>query len=181
MKTNILKGDYVKIIAGNYKGKTAQVVSVDKDNNRVFLEGKGIGVNKKSVKARKASDPSGIIDMPKSYAISNVMPICAACGKVTRIKHSEVDGKKVRVCECGAVLETKKVNAKDESKKATVRKRKKADNVEATAADITENSVAAEAVETAEAKPAAKKATAVKKKTVSAKTEEVKSSEAEEK
>ena len=36
---------------------------------------------------------------------SKVMPVCPKCNKATRIGHSEVDGKKVRVCKkCGAQL-----------------------------------------------------------------------------
>lgn len=121
MKLSVKKGDYVKIIAGSDKGKTAQIIAVDLDKGRVTVEGKDVGQVKKAVKARKASDKSGIINMPKTVDASNVMPICASCGKATRVKHAVVDGKKVRMCKCGAVLETKK---KEEKKaKATVRKR----------------------------------------------------------
>ena len=121
MKLSVKKGDYVKIIAGSDKGKTAQIIAVDRTNGRVTVEGKDVGQVKKAVKARKASDKSGIINMPKTVDASNVMPICASCGKATRVKHAVVDGKKVRMCKCGAVLETKK---KEEKKaKATVRKR----------------------------------------------------------
>ena len=91
-------------------------------------------------KARKASDPSGIISRPKTVDASNVMPICAACGKAVRVKHSvDAEGKKVRICgKCGAVLETKK--KEDKKAKATVRKRtKKAEEtpVEAPATEAT--------------------------------------------
>ena len=121
MKLSVKKGDYVKIIAGSDKGKTAQIIAVDAEKGRVTVEGKDVGQVKKAVKARKASDKSGIINMPKTVDASNVMPICASCGKATRVKHAVVDGKKVRMCKCGAVLETKK---KEEKKaKATVRKR----------------------------------------------------------
>lgn len=124
MKLSVKKGDYVKIIAGSDKGKTAQIIAVDRTNGRVTVEGKDVGQVKKAVKARKASDKSGIINMPKTVDASNVMPICASCGKATRVKHAVVDGKKVRMCKCGAVLETKKKDKKKDKKaKATVRKR----------------------------------------------------------
>ncbi len=124
MKVSIKKGDYVKVIAGAEKGKTAQVLGVNAETGRVAIDGKEIGQLKKSKKARRANDTSGIITMNKTVDISNVMPICGACGKATRVRHGEVDGKKVRICaKCGAVLETKK---KEEKKaKATVRKRTK--------------------------------------------------------
>jgi large subunit ribosomal protein L24 len=124
MNYSVKKGDYVKVIAGNDKGKMGQIIGVDKTNGRVALEGKDIATAKKAIKSKKASDKSGIITMPKTIAISNVMPVCASCGKATRVRFQIVDGKKVRVCECGAVLETKKVATKEEKKaKATVRKK----------------------------------------------------------
>ena len=58
------------------------------------------------------------------------MPVCSVCGKPTRVKHAIVDGKKVRMCECGAVLETKKPKEAKKAK-ATVRKKKAADTEKA--------------------------------------------------
>ena len=126
MKFSIRKGDYVKIIAGQDKGKFGQVLSVSAEG-RAAVEGSDLLVNKKAVKARKANDKSGIVDLPRTYDVSNLMPVCAACGKPTRVKHVEVDGKMVRKCECGAVLETKKPK---EAKKArgSVLRRKSAEN-----------------------------------------------------
>lgn len=134
MSVNVKKGDYVKVIAGNDKGKFGQIVAIDRKSGRVTVEGKDLSVVKKAMRARKATDRSGIVELPKSTDISNVMPVCSACGKATRVRHQIVDGKKVRVCaKCGAVLETKK--AKEEKKaKATTRRRKKA---EEPAADVT--------------------------------------------
>ncbi len=127
MNFSVKKGDYVKVIAGNKdnKGKIVQIVAIDKDNARATIEGKDIQVVKKAVKARRANDKSGIVTVPTTIAISNLMPVCAACGKATRVRSGEVDGKKVRICaSCGAELVTKKVATKDE-KKTTVRKRTK--------------------------------------------------------
>ena len=137
MSINIKKGDYVKIIAGNDKGKFGQVVAVDRKAGRVTVEGKDLSVVKKAVRARKANDRAGIVELPKSTDISNVMPVCAACGKATRVRHGEMDGKKVRICaKSGEILETKK--AKEEKKaKATTRKRKKAEEPAAEAVQET--------------------------------------------
>lgn len=153
MSFSIKKGDYVKIIAGNDKGKMAQIIGIDTDKGRVALEGKDIAVAKKAKKSRKANDKSGIITIPKMIAISNVMPVCATCGKTTRVKYSIVDGKKVRVCECGAVLETKKVATKEEKKaKATVRKKVKTEEAAAVDATSTVEAAEVQADATAEAK-----------------------------
>jgi large subunit ribosomal protein L24 len=123
-KTKLRKDDYIMIISGKDKGKTAQVLSVNSDKNRVFVEGNNLSsVNTKAVKARKASEQSGLIKRPGSIDISNVLPVCSSCGKPTRIGMQVVDGKKVRVCKkCGAVLITKKAAAKAAAK-ATVRKK----------------------------------------------------------
>lgn len=145
MKFSVKKGDYVKIIAGNDKGKFGQVVAVNRDTKRVTVEGKDLSVVKKAVRARKANDKAGIIELPKSMDISNVMPVCASCGMATRVRHGEVDGKKVRICaKCGAVLETKK--KKEEKKKATVRRKKKDETAAAVAPEAKTEAVAQEVV-----------------------------------
>lgn len=138
---NVKKNDYVMIIAGKDKGKTAQIIGVDTKSQRVLVEGKDLlTVNKKAVKARKATDKGGIIAQPATVDISNVMPICAGCGKPTRVGNKVVDGKKVRICkECGSVLETKKASEKKTKSeaKATVRKRtKKAETATETVSEI---------------------------------------------
>jgi large subunit ribosomal protein L24 len=44
--------------------------------------------------------------MEKPLDSSNVMVVCPACEKPTRIKHAVIDGKKVRVCKkCGEQLD----------------------------------------------------------------------------
>ena len=46
------------------------------------------------------------------------MVVCPTCGKATRVKHAIVDGKKVRVCKCGATLD--KAFSKKAAKAAVV-------------------------------------------------------------
>lgn len=139
-KLSIKKDDFVMIITGKDKGKTAQITGIDTAKGRALIEGKDLKtVNKKAVKARKASDKGGLIEQPGTISISNVMPICAACNKPTRVGHGVADGKRVRICkECGAVLVTKKAStrkakaakaeeASEAKAKTAVRKRVKAE------------------------------------------------------
>lgn len=121
---NVKKGDYAMIIAGKDKGKPCMVLGIDPSTGRALIEGKNLEtVIKKSVKARKASDRSGIIEQPGTIDVSNLMPICAACGSPTRVRNREVDGKKQRICaKCDAVLETKRPVEKKKAK-ATVRRK----------------------------------------------------------
>jgi|AGTN01.1.fsa_nt_gi ribosomal protein L24, bacterial/organelle len=147
-KTHVKKEDFVLILTGADKGKTAKVIGVDKDNGRVLLEGKNLNTDiRKAVKARKASDKGGLIDKAGTIDISNVLPICSACGKATKVGHKETaEGKLIRICKkCGAELITKKATAKKAVKadkaektekqegeaKATVRRRVRAAEVPA--------------------------------------------------
>ncbi|HHU43049.1 MAG: 50S ribosomal protein L24 [Bacillota bacterium] len=149
-KVSIKKEDYVMIIAGKDKGKTAQVLGIDAKKQIAYIEGKGVTPRKKAVKARKATDRGGIIEFPAVISISNLMPICSACDKPTRVGHKIVDGKKERICvKCGEILKTKKVEEKKAA--ATVRKRSKK------ASEVKADEVKAEEVKTdkpeAEVKP----------------------------
>lgn len=150
-KCNVKKDDYVMIISGKDKGKTAQVIAVNADANRVLIDGTGLAtVNTKAVKARKASDKGGLVKQPGTIDASNVMPVCSACGKPTRVGHQIVDGKKVRICKkCGAVLVTKKPTSKEtRAAKATVRKKVKAAETATETANSVPETVAVPAAET---------------------------------
>lgn len=88
----IKKGDTVKVIAGKDKDKEGKVVSVDKKNGRVLVE----GINKitKHEKPSAANQNGGIIQKEAPIDISNVMYVHK--GKPTRIGFKIENGKKVR-------------------------------------------------------------------------------------
>ena len=91
----IKKGDTVRVIAGDKakgKGKEGKVLSVDKKNGKVLVE--GINVVKKHSKPSMANQNGGIIEKEAPVDISNVMYVHK--GTPTRIGFKEVDGKKVR-------------------------------------------------------------------------------------
>ncbi len=148
-KFSVKKDDYVMIITGKDKGKTARITAVDRTNHRVLIEGDGLKtVNTKAVKARKASDQGGLIKQPGSVDISNVMPICSACNKPTRVGYRiGEDGKRERYCvKCGAALVTKKATAKKATKaKAATRRKKAAAEDAAVVAEAPATEVKAEA------------------------------------
>ena len=94
---NIVKNDTVKVISGNYKGKTGKVIMVIPDKNRVIVE--KIRLVKRHTKPRSAQQPGGIIEKEASIHISSVMLVCPKCGKATRTRTGNLqDGRKVRVC-----------------------------------------------------------------------------------
>ena len=126
---NVKVNDNVLVIAGKDKGVQGKVLATSPKANTVVVE--GVRVQKKHEKARKANETSKIVEVPGPIDVSNVKVVCPACGKATRVKHAVVDGKKVRVCACGAVLDkayskkaaTKAAAAAEEAPKKRTRKR----------------------------------------------------------
>ena len=97
----IKKDDMVQVIAGKDKGKSGKVVSVDKKNGTVVVE----GINKvfKHSKPSMANQQGGIINKEAPIDASNVMLIHN--GKAVRVGFKVEDGKKVRICKkCGAII-----------------------------------------------------------------------------
>ena len=120
----VKKNDTVMVITGAYKGKTGKVVESDPKGSTIKVE--GINVQKRATKPKNAQDVGGFRDKLGAIDASNVMVVCPECGKTTRVGHTVVDGKKVRVCKkCNAVID--KTKEAKEVKKATRRKRKAAE------------------------------------------------------
>ncbi len=91
----IKKGDTVRVIAGKDKDKEGKVISVDRKNGRVLVE--GVNMLTKHTKPSAANQNGGIIHQEGAIDISNVMYVHK--GKVTRIGFKVEDGKKVRVAK----------------------------------------------------------------------------------
>ena len=90
-------GDKVKVITGKDKGKEGTILSVDKKNNKVVVE--GINMVKKHQKPSQANPNGGINDQEAAIAASNVMLIDPETNKATRVGYEVIDGKKVRVAK----------------------------------------------------------------------------------
>ena len=93
-KFKIKTGDSVIIIAGKDKGKTGNVSSVLKANDRVIVE--GINIVKRHRKATQES-PGKIEEKEASIHISNIAHIDPESGKATRVKYEIKDGVKKRL------------------------------------------------------------------------------------
>ena len=101
---NVKLNDNVVVITGKYAGKQGKVIATSPKNGTVVVE--GVNIHKKSKKARRGNEVSQIVEIPAPIDASNVMVVCGGCNKGVRVKHSVVNGKKVRVCpKCGAVLD----------------------------------------------------------------------------
>ena len=116
----VKKNDTVVVLAGKDAGKTGTVLAAIPADNKVKVD--GVNVQLRSRKARKTNETSAITKQIGAIDASNVMVVCPACNKATRVAHTVIDGKKIRVCKkCGASLDVKA-----EAKKA-VKKAAKAD------------------------------------------------------
>jgi large subunit ribosomal protein L24 len=81
-KLNIKKGDMVKVIAGDDKGKEGKVLEVITAKSRVIVE--GINIVTKHEKPSAGKPEGGIKKTEATVHISNVMLKDPASGKVTR-------------------------------------------------------------------------------------------------
>ena len=92
----VTRGDTVRVLRGEDKGKEGKVLRVYPKTGRVTVE--GINIVKKHRKARRAEEQSAIIEMPAPIHHSNVMLLDPKSGKPTRAKHRiDADGTKERI------------------------------------------------------------------------------------
>jgi large subunit ribosomal protein L24 len=97
----LVRGDLVRVMRGEDKGKQGRVKRVLLESNKVIVE--GVNIVKRHVKAT-AQRAGGILEVEAPIAASKVMPVDPESGQATRVRASVVDGKKVRVAKSGAAL-----------------------------------------------------------------------------
>ncbi len=94
-KLHITKGDTVRVISGEFKGKEGKVLRVHPRKYRVVIE--GINVVKRHKRATQAEE-GGIIQFPAPIHVSNVMLLDPKSGEPTRTKRrKDKDGTVERV------------------------------------------------------------------------------------
>ena len=93
-KLHIKKGDTVYVNAGNDKGKTGKVLSVNPGKDRAIVE--GVNMVKKHTKPNSKQPQGGIVEQEAGIHISNLQLIDPKSGKPTRVGYKMVDDKKVR-------------------------------------------------------------------------------------
>ncbi len=102
-KLKIKKGDTVRVISGEDKGKEGKVLELYPDTNRILIE--GINIISKHTKPNAQNPDGGIIKQEASINISNVMLVDPSSGKTTRVGRKVQDGKIVRIAKkSGEVL-----------------------------------------------------------------------------
>ena len=93
-KLHIKKGDTVYVNAGNDKGKTGKVLSVNPGKDRAIVE--GVNMVKKHTKPNSKQPQGGIIEKEAGIHISNLQLIDPKSGKPTRVGYKMDGDKKIR-------------------------------------------------------------------------------------
>lgn len=94
-KLHIKKGDVVYVNAGEDKGKTGRVLSVEVSKSRAYVE--GVNMVSKSTKPNAQHPQGGIVQKEASIHISNLNVVDPKSGKATRISRKlNESGKLVR-------------------------------------------------------------------------------------
>ena len=102
-KMHIKKGDTVVVLSGEDKGVQGEVIAVSPEEGKAIV--KGVNIIHKHVKPRRQGEAGGIVDAEGAMYASKVAVFCSKCNQGVRVKHTVVDGKKVRVCaKCGTQL-----------------------------------------------------------------------------
>src|SRR5918992_2329979 len=70
-KMHVTKGDLVRVVRGDDKGKEGRILRVFAKTGRVTID--GVNIVKRHRRARRAGEQSGIVEMPAAGDASNVM------------------------------------------------------------------------------------------------------------
>jgi len=95
VKLHVRSGDTVMVIAGDDKGKTGKIVSVDRVKEKALVE--GLNLIKKSIKPSAENPQGGFAEKEAPIHVSNLMILDSSNGKPTRVvKKTDDKGKKQR-------------------------------------------------------------------------------------
>ena len=96
VSTLITKGDTVRVMRGEERGKEGKVLRVYLKKGRATVE--GLNIVKRHRKARRAEEKSEIIDLPAPMSLSNLMLLDPKTGVPTRVRaRIDDDGTKERI------------------------------------------------------------------------------------
>ncbi len=98
MKLRIKKGDLVKVITGQYKGKSGSVVRTSIKDQKIFVD--GIGVVKRKVKPTQLNPRGGSKEIHVGLSAGKVALVTDdKKGTTSRIGYKITAGKKVRIAK----------------------------------------------------------------------------------
>jgi large subunit ribosomal protein L24 len=95
-KYQVMKGDRIRVIRGNYRDMEGSVLEVLRDKDRVRVE--GVNMRKRHTRPSQADPDGGIITFEAPIHISNVMLIDPTAETASRVRvQVEEDGTKERI------------------------------------------------------------------------------------
>ena len=107
MKTyRIRKDDKVMVTTGKDKGKVGKILKILPKRNAVLVE--KVNMVKRHTKGNPYQQRAGgIVEKEMPVDVSNVMLVCNACAKPSKVGYRQTeDGKKVRFCKkCNEIIE----------------------------------------------------------------------------
>ena len=83
-KLHVAKGDTVRVISGEHRGREGKILQVHPKRFRIVVE--GVNLLKKHKRATTPQGESGIIEFPAPIAASNVMLLDPKSGEPTRVR-----------------------------------------------------------------------------------------------
>jgi large subunit ribosomal protein L24 len=99
------KGDLVRVISGDDKGKQGRITKILNDRNKVVVE--GVNMVKRHLKATPQR-PGGILEVEAPLFASKVMPVDPETNKPTRVRYGAEGDVKVRLAKSGAKIEAQR-------------------------------------------------------------------------
>ena len=99
-KLKIRKDDEVIVIGGKDRGKTGRVIRVDREKEKVYVDGLNIQKRHQRPSALNPNAQVGVIERPGPIHVSNVALVDPKDKKPTRLGATiTADGKKARVAK----------------------------------------------------------------------------------
>jgi ribosomal protein L24, bacterial/organelle len=96
VKVHVAKGDVVRVVRGDDRGKEGKILRVYPKTGRVTVD--GVNIVKRHRRARTADEQSGIVDFPAPIHASNVMLVDPKKNVPTRTRRQiDDDGTKERI------------------------------------------------------------------------------------
>lgn len=101
----VKRGDIVKVVSGNDRGKRGEVMRIFPERGRLIVRGVNMMTRHQRPSARQRE--GGIIEREGTIPISNVRVVCPACDRPTRVGFEVAEtGEKLRKCkQCGEIFE----------------------------------------------------------------------------
>ena len=96
VKLGVTKGDAVRVVRGDDRGREGKVLRVFPKTGRVLVE--GVNIVKRHRRARRPEEQSEIVDMPAPVHASNLMLLDPKSGEPSRVRmRIDADGTKERI------------------------------------------------------------------------------------